>query len=188
MDQSQILKIFNETDNMAQKYSLFCDMDSVICDLPKQFKKYSGEDINGYEDKHGKAAFWHFPDTVGEAFWSEMDWMPDGQQLWNYVSKYNPTILSAPSKHPTSSTGKVKWLQKHITLPNYEVQTKAKHGWDGKSKIILNPDKFRYVRNQYDLLIDDTDKKINDWRKAGGTGILHKNTNDTIKQLKELGL
>ena len=38
------------------------------------------------------------------------------------------------------------------------------------------------------ILIDDFASNIKRWEAAGGIGILHKNANDTIQQLKQLGL
>ena len=38
------------------------------------------------------------------------------------------------------------------------------------------------------ILIDDFASNIKRWEAAGGIGILHKNANDTIQQLKKLGL
>lgn len=144
--------------------------------------------MEGFEEKYGKSAFWSAAEKAGEKFWSEMPWMPDGQELWNYVQKYNPTILSAPSRDPSCITGKIKWLKNNVKLPNYDVQTKGKHGWDGHSKIILNSDKYRYCSGPNDILIDDTPKKIDKWLNAGGIGILHKSAAETIAKLKELGL
>ena len=38
------------------------------------------------------------------------------------------------------------------------------------------------------ILIDDRQINIDQWEDAGGIGILHTSTNNTISQLKELGL
>jgi len=35
-------------------------------------------------------------------------------------------------------------------------------------------------------LIDDLPRNIDPWIEAGGIGILHKNTEDTIKKLKKI--
>lgn len=184
---NKLTKIFLESDQQAP-YHIFCDMDGVLTDFPGQFATYAGEPMEGYEEKHGKAQFWSFAEKAGEKFWTEMPWMPDGQDLWNYIAKYNPTILSAPSRDSKCVTGKVKWLQKNVKLPNYNLQLKSKHGWDGTSKIILNSDKFRYCSGSKDILIDDTPKKLDPWIKKGGIGILHKSAQETIAKLKELGL
>lgn len=182
-----VLQTFLENDTQ-EIYRLFLDMDGCICDFNKQFEKTSGVPSEGYEETHGKDAFWKIVDSAGEKFWTDMEWMPDGKELWEYVKKYDPTILTAPSRNPASVTGKVKWLKANIPdLPNFDVQRKAKQGWDGKSKILMNAYKYLYAKNKFDILIDDNTKKLDAWKNVG-TGILHKNTKDTIEQLKKLGL
>ena len=42
--------------------------------------------------------------------------------------------------------------------------------------------------NENSILIDDRSKNIDQWRAAGGIGILHINAASTIEKLKELGL
>ena len=38
------------------------------------------------------------------------------------------------------------------------------------------------------ILIDDRSKAIDPWVDMGGIGILHTNTNNTIEQLKQIGI
>lgn len=184
MKQSQLLQIFENED---QSWRIFLDMDGCLTDFVGQFQKYANTDLTPqeYEDKHGKSAFWDISHNI-EEFWTTMPWMPDGKELFESIKHLNPTILSAPSKDPKSTSGKVKWLKDNLSLPNYNLQTKAKHGWDGSSKIILNADKFRYCSGPRDVLIDDTEKKINPWIAKGGVGILHTNTKNTLNKLREL--
>lgn len=179
-----------ESDNNQDSVRIFVDMDGVLCNFEKRFQDLNKEHLTSseYESKYGDKSIWPIIDADGEAYWTEMPWMPDGQEMWQYVEKYNPTILSAPSRNPTSKSGKVQWLENHIKLPNYQVQTKAKQGWDGVSKIILNSDKWRYATGSMDVLIDDTPKKIDGWRHAGGTGILHTSAKSTIQELQKLNL
>jgi len=40
----------------------------------------------------------------------------------------------------------------------------------------------------FDLEGDDRESNIDQWRAAGGIGILHTSASDTIRQLKKLGL
>lgn len=198
----KLLKKLNESyksfEESQKEPLLFIDLDGVLTNFEKAFEEATQDTdefppANGmgpheYEEAHGKDTFWRAIEAAGEEFWSDMEWMPDGRELWSYVSQFNPTILSAPSRDPKCLTGKVKWLQKNIKLPNYDVQLKSKRGWDGESKIILNSNKGKYATGPNDILIDDTPKKIKMWQDAGGTGILHKSASDTIRQLKELGL
>ena len=181
----------------ALGHRIFVDMDGVLVDFDKQFAQYlkhnAGEDVDTatqYETANGKDRFQALVLEWGEEYWSTMDWMPDGKQLWDYVSGMNPTILSAPSRFKEVSVpGKEKWLKTHLSdLPNHDIQTKCRRGWDKKSKVILNNMKHRYVASTNDILIDDKLSNIELWRKAGGIGILHTSAEDSIAQLKQLGL
>jgi hypothetical protein len=188
---NRLSQVFSTLLENETKYQIFQDLDGCLCDLESHFRNLSGENLGPkeYQEKYGKDAFWKKMESFGEEFWSEMPWMPDGKELWDYIKNQNPTILSAPSRDPKSVSGKMKWIEKNLPeLANNRLQTKCKNGWDGVSKIILNPDKYRYVRGPNDILIDDTPEKINKWIQAGGTGILHTSAKHTIQMLKELGL
>lgn len=177
-------KFFKENKN----YTIFCDLDGVLVNFAKGFSDSNEEKLTPkkYEEKYGKHSISRHLQQFGTKFWEDLEWMPDGKQLWNYIQPLNPTILSAPSPFEESKMGKVMWLKKHINLPNYDVQTKTKHGWDGKSKVILSGDKYKFANGPTSILIDDTIKKIEPWINAGGTGILHTSANETIHKLKQI--
>jgi hypothetical protein len=99
--------------------------------------------------------------------------MPDGQTLWDYIKGYNPYILTAPSMDPGSKQGKTEWVAR----------------LDGMKKIYFKPARFKQelsAKNR--ILIDDRADTIERWRSKGGIGILHTSAEDTINQLKQLGL
>ena len=66
------------------------------------------------------------------------------------------------------------------------------------STVILSSKKYQYVednlfvpKDKQDykrILIDDTPKKIIEWKAAGGIGILHKSYRQTVKELKKLDI
>ena len=102
-----------------------------------------------------------------------MDWMPDGKVFWDYIEKYNPIILSAPSRNNESRYGKRIWKKRNMPT----------------TKMILAyaSDKKNYA-NSTSILIDDREENIKQWEEAGGIGILHTSAASTIAQLKKLGL
>jgi len=158
-----------------QKYTIYSDMDGVIADFDKRFKEFSnGIAPQNYVDKFGLEAFWDLIDKqVGVRFWTGIDWMPDGKEYWNYIKKYNPKLLSSPSRENESRLGKRIWAKRR--MPG--------------TKVILA---YSYNKKNYadgnSILIDDMKKNIDQWRAAGGIGILHTSAASTIAQLKELGL
>jgi hypothetical protein len=155
------------------QYVIYCDMDGVLCDFDERFKFFSGLSPIEYKSKYGTDEFWNVIDKAGVGFWAGMKWMSDGKQLWDYISSYNPTLLSAPSLQSESRLGKRLWVKKH--LPG--------------TKLILSKasDKKNYS-DPFHILIDDRDSNIDDWRSKGGVGILHTSTSNTIKELKKIGI
>lgn len=155
-------------------YKIYCDMDGVLTDFKGDFQHYSGYSTEEYETKFGEKAFWKFiHHDIGIKFWSDMNWMPSGKELWKYIESYSPILLSAPFNHPDSRKGKKIWVESNI----------------GKQKLILSKaiNKKNYASTK-SILIDDMEKNIKGWISKGGIGILHSSNDDTIKQLKKLGL
>ena len=173
----KIDKPLNEADpkkGSDKKYTIYSDMDGVLVDFNERFKRFSkGIPPTEYEQKFGKDKFWELIDGIGVRFWVGMDWMSDGKQLWDYIKKYNPTLLSSPSRADHSKMGKRIWRQRNLpTTKLVLAQARNKQNY-------ANPDS---------ILIDDRESNIDQWIKAGGIGILHTDTASTLKKLKELGL
>ena len=164
-----------ENEEVGQKYTIYSDMDGVIADFDSRFKEFSDNiEPSDYVDKFGLEKFWDLIDKqVGVRFWTGIEWMPDGKEYWDYIKKYNPKLLSSPSKENESRLGKRIW---------------AKRKMPG-TKVILA---YSYNKKNYadgnSILIDDMKKNIDQWRAAGGIGILHTDAASTIAQLKKLGL
>ena len=167
-----------EEEDVSSKdmdYIIYTDMDGVLSDFDKRFMEFSdGIRPSEYEKNMGREAFWDLIDNkVGVPFWAGMDWMPDGKQYWNYIKKYNPIILSAPSRNNESRYGKRIWKKRNMP--------------DTKMILAYASDKQNYAKSNA-ILIDDRKKNIDQWKAAGGIGILHISAEDTIRQLKDLGL
>jgi hypothetical protein len=175
-----------------KKYVIFCDMDGVLVDFDEGYKELTGVTTQ-HADSQGKNEFWGLfrdslknKDIPERSYWANLDWMSDGKQLWDYISPYNPYVLTAPSvnfdipfeerykvENNESMQGKTEWVQR---LPNmrkiYFRSAARKADFSGPNKI----------------LIDDRKDTIDSWNANGGIGILHTSTANTIKQLQELGL
>jgi hypothetical protein len=156
-------------------YQIYCDMDGVIADFEARFDHFFGMSPSEYEAKNGRRAFWNQIDNnIGVKFWVGIPWMPDGHQLWDYIKKYNPILLSSPSTSESSRIGKRLWAKKYMP---------------GTKLILAFPDQKANYSGEGKILIDDRlEPNIQMWRSKGGIGIHHTNASDTISQLKELGL
>ena len=157
-----------------EEYVIYSDMDGVITDFDERFMKYSkGIPPSQYESENGKEAFWDLITKEGVKFWVGMDWMPDGKTYWKYIEKYNPILLSAPSREESSKLGKRLWVKKN--LPGTKLM------------LAYAKDKQKEAAPNH-ILIDDRKSNIDEWIANGGIGILHKSAASTIKKLQDLGL
>ena len=160
----KLKKLYEDTQK-----TIYLDMDGVLTDFTKAFKNTAG-----FEVKDGNAgdndSVYAVLQQVSEEFWSKMAWMPDGKELWNYVKKLNVVICSTPVDNEVCRVGKKKWCRDNL---------------GAQVKVILTQEKEKYADHN-SILIDDREKVLNKWTKAGGIGILHKNTKDTLKQLKKI--
>jgi len=178
-----------QSEKKDNEYTIFCDMDGVLTNFEKRFEELDSNteklSPSEYDSKHGQYTMWGLIDGGGVEYWSQMEWMHDGQKLWQWLLPYSPKILSAPSRNPTSAEGKLIWVKNNLNIKQNFYTVNARK-WKPHYKIIFNSQKHLFVRDKYDILIDDTQSKIDAWKAAGGTAILHKNTDNTIKELKKL--
>lgn len=165
-------------NNMSNKnFKLYLDMDGVIVDWDGQFKKISnGVSANDYEKTHGATGRFELSQNASPDFYATMQWLPDGKQLYNFVKQYDSEILS----HAETSGGDDNRVVdgKRTWLKNNNVDIKA-------NLVPHREDKAKYA-NKNAILIDDREDNVKEFIDAGGIGVLHKNTEDTIQQLKKI--
>lgn len=158
-------------------YTIYLDMDGVLVDFDKQFEKIGGMPPREYEKIYGADGFWGLIDDPkrggGVGYWRGMEWMPGGEELYNFASKHPHFLLSSPSRSELSRIGKRMWRKDKT--PN--------------TKLILarSYNKKNYA-DENSILIDDRKDTIDSWIKAGGIGIHYTSSQDAIRQLKDLGL
>ena len=160
-------------EGMEDLYTIYLDMDGVIVDFDKQFKDAFGMSPREYEQGFGIEMFWKKIEERGVGFWRGMEWMPGGKELYKRVSQHDHYLLSSPSRSETSKIGKHMW--KKDNTPN--------------TKLILSRsyNKKNYA-DRSNILIDDRESNIQQWRDAGGIGILYKSAEQVNKELDKLGL
>ena len=153
---------------------IYCDMDGVIADFMTAAKKATGTTFNQSDsDKH-----WNIIKKTPK-FWSDMPWMPGGRQLWSFISRYKPHILSAYSPNdPNCKPGKIKWLKKNVGMSNMNRINLVRR---------VQKQSFAKVLGEPAVLIDDFKSNVAKFTQRGGIGIYHTTTTNTIRQLKSLG-
>lgn len=166
---------------------IFCDLDGVLVDFDRGFSELpeaKGMTPSEFDEANGKHSIWKLIDKYGEGYWTELYWMKDGRELWDYLEEYSPIILSSPSRSPKSITGKTKWVNLNLGITQDPVTNVDDFTPD--SRLILMQQKHLFAKGPNDILIDDTEAKIQKWVEAGGTGILHNDATDTIRVLEEI--
>ena len=108
-----------------------------------------------------------------KSFWLDLEWMPDGPALWNYIKVYHPMILTGVSMDKNCAQYKNTWVDRelgdHVDVITCFAREKLK--WAGTDT----------------LLIDDKERNCQQWASKGGSFILHTDTPSTIEQLKFFG-
>ncbi len=159
-------------------YHIYVDLDGVLADLITKMEEITGHTLSD-DNERDKSAWKKFHDTIGsgERLFAEFELLPDANQLWNYIQKYNPSILTATGKMYAKEVDEQKreWVKKHFS------------GYDKIYTVIASGQKAKFAWPD-SILIDDRMKSIGPWRDRGGIGIQHTSAANTIAQLKELGL
>jgi len=199
-------------------YQIYCDMDGVLVDLEAGLeeelafadieddaKEQAFQVVNSGilwqtlqqdpEFSKGAGAVFDIlskrPAGQREAFWANLPPKKDMKDLWNYISVYNPIILSAPWTvdgviDEACVRGKERWIRNSLSSQPKE--------------IIITPDKKAHAAFNH-ILIDDMDKYLGPWREtipvalkvgdldpeeADKFAIEHVSAANTIEELKKM--
>ena len=148
-------------------------MDGVIADFNKGYRE-----LNNMEPREAEKnkKFDHFFDQFIETNqFATLDLMPGAMDAITFLRKASvPTqILSSTAnekRYDGISKQKMIWLQTHGITFNPIFVPGKKH-------------KYKYATPD-SIIIDDTESVIDDWKKAGGIGILHKDWMTTLAILR----
>ena len=152
---------------------IYCDMDQVLCN----FMKGADEAVGSSFIHANKDERWNKINQT-KGFWANLEWMPGGKRLWQFIYRYDPYILSAYSgRDPNSKNGKLKWLAKNTNVKK------------GKINLVVRAHKQKYAMTdgKPNILIDDYAKNIAEWERKGGIGILHPDAAKSIAELTRHG-
>lgn len=155
---------------------IYVDMDGVLANFEKKWVELYGFDPE-MTHKHKKKRKEQFKEFVKNHEFAVLDPMPDMDVLVGYL---NDKLESIP-KEILSSTAHEDTFenisqQKKIWLHNHDIEWKENFV-PGKRH------KYKYAEPGF-VLIDDDRQNIEDWNKAGGIGILHRDALTTIALLK----
>jgi hypothetical protein len=143
-------------------------MDGVLADFNKEYTKF---DPNKEDRKKFRSA------VLEHQIFEKLDFMPDAQELLNHASRLHGVtveILTSMGTHEpfqaeAAKMQKLKWLN----AKNIPYRANFVHNKQEKAK----------YANPRSILIDDSVGCITPFIEAGGHGILHTNSSNSISIL-----
>ena len=134
-------------------------------------KPYTWAEINKESPEHIKPLrdLMYFLAARNQQWWENLEWLPGGQELWSFIEKYDPIILTS-GMGPRSEAGKRVWCQRELGLSG--------------DRVLVVPNKGVPMGERGGILIDDRTKPLGQFQ---GIGILFKSSEQSIEELKGYG-
>ena len=162
---------------------IYFDLDGVLADFDKGVNELC----------HMKAVLQHqeCDEISDERMWREirkidhfydrLDPMPGAKEMFDLVyGKYGDRceILTGIPRESrgivTASEDKIAWTRR-VLSETVRIHT------------VRRKEKKEYCKGPETILIDDLEHTILEWREHGGTGVLHRSPEQTIRELERLG-
>lgn len=148
----------------------FIDMDGVLADFlagvskvhnrPLPYDKVESMGVWNIEDLWGISAREFWAPCEGEDFWNTLQKTDEADKIvelaYNTFGEENVAILTAPSSSIYCVPGKQAWVKRHYP--------------ELAKKIIFGSAK-QFMAGPERVLVDDRDRNIEEFEKAGGHGI-----------------
>lgn len=156
----------------AEKPQLFLDCDGVLADFDRAAEQIFG--IGSYEAQArlGQQRFWR---TLRrhENFYGSLPLLPDARQLFGAVAHLRPVILTGCPLGGWAEAQKQGWAAEHFP---------------GTRIITCMARQKRLHMKSGDVLVDDNQKFRDLWEEVGGIFIHHTSADDSLEELRKLGL
>jgi len=163
---------------------IYFDMDGVLADFVRGVREICGiepPEQNGMANRERDDEMWR---RVKEAehFYNRLEPMPGAEKLFKAVyAKYGKdceilTGIPKPKRGILSAgEDKTEWMHRLFSE-------------DIKVNIVFSEEKPKYCTGKDCVLIDDFARNVKDWEDMGGTGILNRSAEETLRILKDKGI
>lgn len=157
---------------------IYLDMDGVLANFDKQYELLFG--AHPTDDEGRTKHFWsHWDEFVSGKNFTKLELMPGAKTLMKACD-----LLQVPVELLTSTGTK----QYYDTISAQKIEWLKAHNITYKPNFVAGGSKKAEYAHPWSILVDDTPKVVDAYVKAGGTAILHKDADTTIKQLLKLYL
>jgi 5'(3')-deoxyribonucleotidase len=151
------------------KFKVFTDCDGVLADFNGGFIKKFGKPFESFNTNW----CWEQINSDPHHFLN-LEVHEGAREYWDVIAPFNPTVLTGCPRAPgydDAARSKIAWVAKHF-------------GEHVPVIACMSKDKHLHMVQPGDILIDDHERNLKGWRKAGGTGILFINAEQAIDEFK----
>ena len=162
---------------------IYFDMDGVLANFDKGVEELAGFSIvkQDVAEKMADEEMWHKIKEV-EHYYDRLELMPGAEEMFHTIyDKYKEKceILTGIPKPRRgilhAAEDKTKWVRRLLSK-------------DIVVNICFKEEKKNLCTGPDCILIDDLPPNIAAWKERGGTGILHKSAEETMEQLRDMGV
>ena len=157
---------------------IYVDLDRTLADFELMFFRVTGKRLHEVTDAEMWAVIDKY-DAAGGNWFTDLPFMPDGRELWDYVDAHGDgRILTATGRNEgRASAQKRQWCIQRLGIDDSRIHT-----------VRRSEDKARFAQPGVVLIDDHLTRSIASFIAAGGIGIHHSHTTLTIAHLKSLGV
>jgi FMN phosphatase YigB (HAD superfamily) len=156
-------------------YTIFVDLDGVLVDFERGVREVTGKEAHEMPPHVMWRQLARTPD-----FYANLQWTADGRSLWDYVRHYDPIILTGLPMGNWARTQKLAWCARELGNAVPVVTCMSRHKAREAQAHLLDGTR--------PLIIDDRESILESWEQMGGTFILHRSTEETVRALRALDL
>lgn len=176
--QKAFLKLFKRLDQISKDIRdmdlgmSFDDASDFYDNFKSEVRLRENKENLSKQEKTIKKIYSDINDVLAGTDVPDVEWTDDGKKLWRYLMTVRKPVELLSST--TNKERKADWIKSTFRLPPPVIFRRShdKHEFSEPGAV----------------LIDNKPETIESWEEKGGIGILHKNADDTIKQLQKLGI